>query len=348
MSTEESKLTYAEPVAPADPAAPGAPGARDVIAQLRPLAQVLLTLVRREFWEHRVLWIAPLAVAVLLVASAFLTSPGAMQLDFSSGGSGPSLGAMLDNHRVQLALFGLEHWAMSLPQYLVLSLVLTFYLCDCLYAERRDRSILFWKSLPVSDFTTVASKALVGLVLVPCGVYLLAVATDALMSLIGYVRAQFGAHNALLTHWDTVAWLKMQALMGLGMLLSILWLSPLGAYLLLVSAWARRNVMLWASVPPLVGPLVERLTFGTWHLLDLLSYRSVGMFFLPELAQAKESASFEVGSGSNHLTVLSPVELFDHLPVLRVFTNIQLWLGVVAALAMLFLAARIRRYRDES
>ena len=127
--------------------------------------------------------------------------------------------------------------------------------------------------------------------------------------------------------------------------LSILWLSPLGAYLLLVSVWARRNVFLWASVPPLLGPLIERLTFGTWHLWDLLNYRTFGMWLLPELAAAKQSANLEV---TPQFSVVSPVELFNALPVLRVFTNIQLWLGVLAALAMLALAARIRRYRDES
>lgn len=334
MSLEESKLTYVEPAAPA--AAPA-------VAPQRPFAQMLLTLARREFWEHRALWVAPLAVSVLLIFAALLTRPGSLQFDFSFGPA-PSLGSLLENPRVRLAVFGLVHWVMSLPLYLVLILLLSYYLTDCLYAERRDRGILFWKSLPVSDRATVASKALVGLVVVPLGVYLLAVATDAVLSVIGLVRAQMGDPDPLL-HWDAVAWLKLQALMAIGTVLSILWLAPIGAYLLLVSVWARRNVFLWASVPPLLLPLLERVSFGTWHLMALLNYRSYGMWLLPELDGAKSRATVEV---TPHLSLLSPVELFDALPVLRVFTNIQLWLGVLAALGMLYLAAYIRRYRDES
>ena len=42
-----------------------------------------------------------------------------------------------------------------------------FYCLDALHGERRDRSILFWKSLPVSDLTTVLSKVFVPLVILP-------------------------------------------------------------------------------------------------------------------------------------------------------------------------------------
>ena len=86
-----------------------------------------------------------------------------------------------------------------------LVLVLTFYLLDCLYAERKDRSILFWKSLPVSDAATVASKLLVALAVVPLGVYVVAILSDLLFSAIIAVRASFNHSQILIGAWDTLA-----------------------------------------------------------------------------------------------------------------------------------------------
>jgi ABC-2 type transport system permease protein len=302
--------------------------------------------MRREIWEHRVLWAAPLAVSLLVVLSSLLSTPGVVNFNFSMGG-GPSLSGMLGyaGGRLPLAVFGLGHWALSVPLYVTLALVLTFYLNDCLFAERRDRSILFWKSLPVSDLTTVASKALVGLVLVPAGVYVLAVVTDLLFSGIWYLRAYLGTPSPLLTPWNTVAWLKMQALLGIGLVISVLWLAPLAAYLLVVSAWARRNAFLWAALPPLLAPLVEYQALGTSYLWTLLSYRTYGMLEMPPLVAATASASIYLRP---QLSLISPVEMYDALPVWRLFTNIDLWLGIVAAFALGYLAARIRRRRDDS
>jgi ABC-2 type transport system permease protein len=282
---------------------------------------------------------------MLLILSAVLTNPAFVSFNFSLNGQ-PGLVSLIGDAspRVTVALFGLAHWGMSLPLYLLLLLIATFYLTDCLYAERRDRSILFWKSLPVSDLTTVGSKALVGMVLVPFGFYLLGVVTDALLSGTWYLRSQFLGGGPSFLPWDTVAWLKVQALLGLGTVLSVLWFAPMGAYLLVVSAWTRRNVFLWASLPPLLAPLIEYEALGTTYLKDLLSYRTFGMWQLPGVAAARASASISLP----HMTLLSPAELFDTLPVGRLLININLWLGLLVALALGYLAARIRRHRDDS
>lgn len=317
------------------------------------LPTVLLALVRRELWEHRELWVAPVAVAVLLIAMAFPSDLGLISFDFSGylsvpgmrlpSATGVGLLAELGKEQRQ-ALFGLEHWILSWVLYLVMVLVLSFYLADCLYAERKDRSILFWKSLPVSDLVTVVSKALVGLVLVPLGVYVLALVTDLLFTGIWRTRAYFGTPSALLLPWDTVSWLKVQGLMGLGVIYSILWYAPVGGYLLLVSAWAKRNAVLWASLPPVLLPIAERMALGTSYTSTLLYQRSLGVLDTPVIqdALAESQASF----GGMH--VVSLPRLYDLLPVVSVFTNIQLWAGVAVTVALLLLTARIRRYRDEA
>jgi len=124
-------------------------------------AGTLLVLIRRELWEHRALWIAPLVVAALMVCGAVVASlkyhltHGDMSGEDRPGG---------------MAMFAVMQGAASMPLSVVSLIVVGFYLLDCLYAERKDRSILFWKSLPVSDDKTVVSKLLVALLVVPLGV----------------------------------------------------------------------------------------------------------------------------------------------------------------------------------
>ncbi|MGC1458667.1 MAG: hypothetical protein WA825_10345, partial [Steroidobacteraceae bacterium] len=125
---------------------------------------VLRTLIRRELWEHRALWIAPLAVAALLLLLAII---GKTNADFGQV-------ALPEQRR---ALFAVIMAYAVVPQFLVLGIVSWMYAGDCLYAERKDRSILFWKSMPVSDTLTVLSKLLLVVVLVPLGVYLVSLVT---------------------------------------------------------------------------------------------------------------------------------------------------------------------------
>ncbi len=299
------------------------------------VVNTLLVLIRREFWEHRVLWTAPVVIAVLLVACAF---PARVNLpDF---GPGTAVEAGRATH---LAMFALIQWGLTVPQYLVMVIVLNFYLLDCLYAERKDRSILFWKSLPVSDGATVASKLLVALVVVPLGVYVLALVTNVLFSAIWMGRAALGYLPASAAVWDTVAWLKVEALMLFGLIVSILWYAPLAAYLVLVSAWARRSVFLWATLPPVFAVLVERLAFGTHFVAGLIEYRTYGIWGSLHL----ESAIKHTILAGGHQMVSLP-GVFDTMDASAAFANIDLWLGLAVAAAFAFAAVRIRRYRDDT
>jgi len=168
---------------------PGATTADSVPAAITPvqlpLTRVFGTLIRRELWEHRSLWITPLIVAALMTLTAFPIHLGNLDPEANS--------AKFFTPENRLGWFTLMIWAQTLPQYLIMSIVATFYLMDCLYAERKDRSILFWKSLPVSDATTVLSKLLVGLVVLPLGVYLLAMVSGALFQLIWSARVAAGS-----------------------------------------------------------------------------------------------------------------------------------------------------------
>jgi ABC-2 type transport system permease protein len=297
--------------------------------------RMFVTLVRREFWEHRALWMAPLAVAGLLLICA-LPTHGAFQINVDDG-----VQALDPQHKA--VLFALALWGLSVPHYLVMIIVLNFYLIDCLYAERKDRSILFWKSLPVSDEATVASKLFVGLIVVPVGTFVVALVTSLLFAAIWNLRASFG-HSPDLVLWDTVALFKVQILMLLGLMVSILWYAPLVACLVLASAWVRRNVLLWVTLVPLLAVIVEKIAFGTHYVSGLIEYRTVGIWKSLHVEAGILGSMTRVGTEE----VVSLPRLLDHVNIGAVFTNIDLWLGLVVTGVFAYAAARIRRYRDDS
>jgi ABC-2 type transport system permease protein len=286
----------------------------------------LAMLVRREFWEHRALWIAPLVVAALMVVSAFVASVkyslthADMHHDGSEG----------------MTMFSVMQSAVSMPLSLVTLIVLSFYLLDCLYAERKDRSILFWKSLPVSDNLTVLSKLLVALLVVPLGVFALGLLVSLSFVGIWELNAAFGRLPSI-PGWDTLAWLKGEMALLACLMVGVLWYAPFAAYLLLVSAWARRSPFLWATVPVVLAPLLERMAFGTTYLWKLLAYRTYGiwqtLFPYPHLGRGRADALASV---------------FGQLRFGAAFSDVDLWLGLAVTAALVFAAIRLRRYRDDT
>jgi ABC-2 type transport system permease protein len=300
-----------------------------------PQVRTFRTLARREFWEHRSLWLAPAIVSGLLLACALLTH-GAAKIDANDASE------WLDP-QVKSNLFALAQWGLTIPQYLVMLVLQTFYLLDCLYSERKDRSILFWKSLPVSDAMTVLSKFFVGAVVLPLGTFVLALVTDVLFTVIWDLRAFVGGARELIV-WDTLAFAKTHALMFLGLIVSMLWYAPfLGAFLL-ASAVVRRNVLMWVTLVPLVAVIVEKISFGSHWLQSFLDYRIFGIWGDLHVESAILGSMTPVGGNE----FVSIPELFDRVHVLPAFRDIDLWLGLLFTAGCLFAAARVRRYRDDT
>ncbi|HEY6484187.1 MAG TPA: hypothetical protein VIY54_11750 [Steroidobacteraceae bacterium] len=320
-------MSSAEPNFPPSAAAPAAGLEREL-----GVWDTLLVLTRREFWEHRILWVAPVAIAAVIVLCALFA-----HLDADA------VGAV--RWQTQAAerstLLALVQWAVSLPEYLVMVVVLNFYLVDCLFAERRDRSILFWKSLPISDGMTVGSKLFVALVVVPLGVYLLALLTGLLFLVILLARAAAGHFPPGLIAWDSLTWLKVQLLMLLALIVAIAWYAPLAAYLMLISAWARRNAFMWTILPPLFAVLIEKIALGTDYVGRFIEYRTWGIWRFLHLESAVHTAAANAQNG------VSVSRLFAEIHFAPAFANPDLWLGLAATAALALAAARLRRYREE-
>jgi ABC-2 type transport system permease protein len=305
------------------------------------LSQTLVTLVRREFWEHRALWIAPLASAALLVVCAVFAH-GHVQIDGSDVGDQPF------NARQALAVSTIAQGVVFMALNLVMALMVSFYLVDCLYAERRDRSIYFWKSLPVSDGLTVASKLLVAMVVVPLGVWALAAVTHVALSIVFAAHSAFGQLPAHLVAWNTLTWLRVEFLLLIGLVLGVLWNAPITGYFLLVSVLAKRNAIMWATIIPLLALLLEKIVLGTHYIYTFIGYRINGIWNILANHGNLNFINGQVAGGNSHFNVPPIDALMGELHFRAAFTAPDLWLGLIAAAAMVYASTRIRRYRDDT
>jgi ABC-2 type transport system permease protein len=297
-------------------------------------------LIRREFWENRALWIAPLVVAgLILVVSVFGGMATGDKHTFAFGtDEGPSEAAVanmagsLDKPEL---IYGMTILSFTAFQLVVLGFVIFFYLLDSLLSERKDRSILFWKSLPVSDSQVVGSKALVALVATPIYVLLVSAATQLVFAIVWWLRMRNGPLAELLIPFDAGVWAQVQGGTWILAFVTILWYLPIAGYLLLVSVWARRNAFLWAVLPIVGILLAEGLLMQSHRFGDFLGRRFTGVFQI---------------MGFEHDTIPddgSALILFaKHAGA--VLTTWETWAGVAAAAAAFFAVVRIRRYRDDS
>jgi len=259
--------------------------------------------VRRELWEHRSIYIAPLAAAAVSLLG-FLTG-----LTLSPA------------HR---------HQPLDVPYEFAAALIMgtgfivgIFYSLDALYGERRDRSILFWKSLPVSDRTTVLSKFTIPLIILPLLSFVIAVVTQFVMLLLssGLSAGTLGARMSFF-HLSLMLLYHILTVHGL-------WYAPLYGWLLLVSAWAPRAPFIWAFLPPFVIWGVEKIAFRTSHFVGMLQYRLTG----PE----PSATTARSGNLMEMMSALTPVQFFS---------TPGLWVGLAVAVILLATAVRLRRYRE--
>ena len=309
--------------------APDSPRSDAAPAAKRP-GEILLTLVRRELWEHRALWLAPLCTAALLALVA-----GIGRVHIGMDDEAPDF----SSQSLRVAVFSIIQFVLAMPLYLVALFVGSYYLLDCLYAERKDRSILFWKSLPVSDRLTVCSKLLVALVVVPLGVFALALLAHLVYTAILAARVSLGSLPPVLT-WNSYEWLRTEAVMLLVTLFAALWWAPIAGYLLLVSAWVRRAPILWATLPFVLGPVLEWVAFGTRYLLGFIDYRVNGIWGILGVGHVDI-----VSKHGLHHPVGTALEVLDFRHAL---TAIDVWLGLAVTAALVYAAIRIRRYRDDT
>jgi ABC-2 type transport system permease protein len=306
--------------------APDSPLESQVIAPVAmPATRPMYWSIRREFWENRSIYIAPLAVAAVsmlgfLISLIFLPD---------------SMHSLAANHSLsqsaELAMpYSHVAWLLILTSFLVG----IFYSLDALHGERRDRSILFWKSLPVSDLTTVLSKASIPLVVLPLLLFVIIFALQLIMLLLSTAVLLLSGASAA-TYWAKLPFFQIELGLLYGLIVLALWHAPLYAWLLLVSGWAKRATFLWVVLPPLAITIFERIAFRTSYFGSLLKDRLIGF--------AGDAFNFHTPDGvpiDPHfipLTQLTPGKFLS---------SSGLGIGLIFAAIFLAAAVRLRRYRE--
>jgi ABC-2 type transport system permease protein len=267
----------------------------------------------RELWENRSIYVAPSIVAAIILFGSFVGSfhlPERRQ------------NAMLLDPARQRAAIELPYDIVAMMLIFTAFIVGVFYCLDALHGERRDRSILFWKSLPVSDLTTVLSKVTVPLVVLPLLSFAIIVVTQFIMLLIS--TAVLLPRGLAATTWTNFNLFQQSLILLYGLVAIALWHAPIYGWALLVSGWVRRATFLWAILPLLAIGFFEKITFNTSHFASMLKDRVLG--FAPQAFAFQAHAVPQVTPG-------------------RYLSTPGLWLGLVFAAMFIAAAIRLRRYR---
>jgi ABC-2 type transport system permease protein len=207
--------------------------------------------------------------------------------------------------------------------------VAVFYSLDALHGERRDRSILFWKSLPVSDTTAVLSKASIPMLVLPVITFAVTLATQWIMLLI-HSAVLLGSGVSAAPLWSQLPWFQMSVMLLYHLVaLHGFWLAPIYAWLVLVSGWARRAAFVWAALPLVAVAVIEKIAFNSSHFASMLQTYVMG------------------GPGSNDLTapggpMMHPLTLAT---IGEFLGSPILWIALAIAAVLLAGAVQMRRYR---
>ncbi len=347
-----------------DTALPAAPRA---VAQVHTTSKFKL-LLKREYWEHKggFFW-APLiaggislllslmALVVASVAARRAIGEGEMEIEGVTI-NGLDLGQLtsrLDAEEMRQFAAGVDLtlFMSSVWPYIVLGFVVFFYCLGALYDDRKDRSVLFWKSLPLSDTQTVLSKVVSAAVVAPILATAAAIITMfAFMIMISIVVMAHGG-NAMTMIWGAASPLKLLGGMLAAIPVYALWALPTIGWLLLCSSFARSKPFLWALMVPLfAGIIVSWFDLmklfnmdSSWFWANIVGRSLLGTFPGVELAYRDSLAdSMRNAHGPESL-----MEFASAQDTLSTLATPDVWIGVVAGAVMIAIAIRLRRWRDE-
>ena len=301
-------------------------------------------LVKRELWEHKSFWIVPMVIACLSVlvnlygAGALIvaTHQGVLTTNNINITAGPDVRSGL--HVAMLVIASFFN--------VVMLFMVWFYLMDSLYADRKDRSVLFWRSMPVSDTGMVLSKLFTGMVTAPALMFVLIVITEIVVGIIFLIAtAIIGVnlfHVAFYPGTIVLTWIVL----AFALLQQSLWLLPYWGWFLLCSAWAKKLVLGWAVLIPLGAILVELIVFHTHYLTNgILGHIGRGI----RLIGGVNFSGGRVWPTEMHNGVFGPAnnQVYTFGSVAHMFALPEMWIGVGIGIVFILGAIWLRRHRSE-
>ncbi|MEJ1095220.1 MULTISPECIES: ABC transporter permease [unclassified Pseudoxanthomonas] len=311
-------------------------------------------LLKREFWENRggFLWAPLITGAIFSFLYVLMAIIGSIAGRKSMGENGFVINGTSEEIAKSVGAFGDGVLlAGVLLACVVLAFVVFFYALGSLYDDRRDRSVLFWKSLPVSDAKMVLSKTVWALVLAPIAAVAIGIVIGLVLWIVSALTLTvngLGAGTAVFTH--------SHPLRIIGGVLSslpvyIMWALPTIGWLMLCSAWARSKPFLWAVLLPVLGSVIASMTsvlpgFDVRH--DLVWYTLVYRGLLSVVPGTWYPRIGE-GQPDSNVDIDTPDQLANAIDLTtswQAFATVDLWIGVVFGVACLVGAIYLRRWRE--
>src|SRR5437773_10082662 len=277
--------------------------------------------VWRELWENRSIYVAPALVAIVVLFGFLVSTIGLPERRRA---------VLLGDPAKARAAIQAPYDMAAIMLIFTAFIVGVFYCLDALHGERRDRSILFWKSLPVSDLTTLLSKVTIPLVALPLVTFAIVVATQLVMLL--WTSAVLITHGmspgSTLTNFNL---LQQSLILLYGLVAIALWHAPIYGWALLISGWAKRATFLWAVLPVIAIAMFEKITFDNSHFAALVKDRLLGC--------APNAFAFGLHGGTS-------IDSLVQLTPGRYLSTPALWLGLLFAAICIAAGIRLRRYRE--
>lgn len=322
------------------------------------------TLLKREFWEHKggMFW-APLIVGGIMgvFAVGSMIFGAAMARENMVGFNGvrlTNLGDAIpaDKYAEVGAAMSFSYLPALAPFLAILTFVVLFYSLGSLYDDRRDRSVLFWKSMPVSDTSTVLAKLTSILLIAPTlsltlgsifgfGLVMMSVVTAGILGA-NLFAAVLSTSNVYLMPFGILSMVPVYAI----------WAFPAVAWFMLVSAWAKRTPFLWAAgVPVLSGIILSwseaMFKLGLPHewfwenvVARLFGSLVPGMFFAFGGTEGLEEQARLIDAHGPQAFALGEWMLAGY----QTLAAPTVWIGVALGIAMIALAIRLRRWREDA
>lgn len=301
-----------------------------------------LALLQRELWEHRSLYVAPIVVALLLT---LISLTGQVSVDGTKFVDLGIVGLTNLPENARAAMLSGVMIGLSTTFVFAMCVLAIFYALDSLYAERKDRSILFWRSIPCTDFETVLSKLLTAVLVIPLITFAIIVATHLVVLLISSVWIGIRGGNAWHLIWASAPFFDNWTATLVFLLALPLWLSPFIGWFLFVSAFTKRSPFLVGFLPLVILPMIEKMIFDSEVFAEAVFVRSVKMPLFIDLGTMErlfeEGEDFAMVADAK-LSLLGLMDLGGFL------THPGLWLGLVVCGLLTAAAIYVRRYRDDS
>ena len=299
-----------------------------------------LALIRREVWEHRGIYVVPAVIALLL---SLMTITGQIEVSMHDEVVNLTIVFLSSVSESQRALvFELILGLMAVIFALSMWVVTVFYCLDSLYAERKDKSILFWRSLPNTDAETVLSKLLVAVLVIPVITILMVFVTHivVLLALSLWVAIQGGDVWHLI--WSSVSLIDTWVATAIFVLAVPLWLAPFIGWFLFVSGFAKRMPLLLAFLPIFVLPMLEAMMGSTTLFFDAFFKRTIS----PPIFDGGDIV--ELIQGGEFYRASETLDIIGSINPIRFLSSPSLWSGLVVCGLLVAATIYVRRYRDEN